>query len=351
VRTLDDIWNLYAAADKTGRDLATGDVVWEEEDGVMDLLSDLTAAINQEIAPDEPSYMWELWVNDVNLQLNQCTASDWDSDTTWIIGFTIGADNEPTVDARDNWVPSTMKLVEIDPADADTLGGKGAPMADEGDYSAATAYARKRLEARSKFLERAADTKSMKLTDEQVSKYAEVFGIEGEGAELRTAVEAHVQSEFGASENPPEPTPPTPAPPTPTEPPEPTAVKLASFSEEQRAELAPLLETLNERAERGDRAYAQHFGEVRDGKIQTAIDSGRLNPADREQWVAFYNANPDLASKQLEALPVNPALIITFGLDEDGLTTEQADSRDKAVEEAYLVATGVHEPPAPGGNS
>jgi hypothetical protein len=165
--------------------------------------------------------MWELWVNDVNLQLNQCTASDWDSDTTWIIGFTIGADNEPTVDARDKWVPSTMKLVEIDPADADTLGGKGAPMADEDEYSAATAYARKRLEARSKFLERAADTKSMKLSDEQISKYAEVFGIEGEGAELRTAVEAHVKSEFGASETPPEPTPPepTPAPPSPSEPP------------------------------------------------------------------------------------------------------------------------------------
>jgi hypothetical protein len=62
---------------------------------------------------------------------------------------------------------------------------------------------------------------------------------------------------------------------------------------------------------------------VRDGKIQTAIDSGRLNPADRDQWVAFYNANPDLASKQLEALPVNPALVMTFGLDEDGLTSSR----------------------------
>lgn len=346
VRSLDDIWNLYGDTDKT-RSLATGDVVWEEEDGIMDLLSDLTAAINQEIAPDEPSYMWELWVNDVNLALNKCTASDWDSDTTWIIGFTVGADNEPTIDARDKWVPSTMKLVEIDPANADTF-GRGSAVMDDDEYSASERYTRMRFAARARFVADAADTKNVKLSDEQIAALAKTFSIEGEGDELRTKVEDHLKT-FATKEEPTAPTAPAPAAPAATA--ATTTVALSTFSEEQRAELAPLLVTLTERAERGDRAFAQHFAEVRDGKIQKAMDAGRLNPADRDQWVTFYNANPDLASKQLEALPVNPLLIVNFGVDEDGLTTEQADTRDKAIEDAYLVATGVHEPALAGGGS
>lgn len=349
VRNLDDVWNLYADKPRRTRSLAVGDVVWEEENGVMDLLSDLTAAINQEVAPDEPSYMWELWVNDVNLALNTCTASDWDGDTTWIIGFKIdAATNEPTVDSRDAWVPSTMKLVEIDLADADPIGAGGGAAMDDGEYSdrsAARRYIDQRRAARSSFLLRAADTKSVKLTDEQVATLAKTFNLDGEGDELRTKVEDHLKSLTATDEVKPEPVPAAPVKPAAE-----TAVALSSFSEEQRAELTPLLETLTERAERGDRAFAQHFAETRDGKIQKALTDCRLNPADRAEWVTFYNESPDLASKMLEQLPVNPVLVVTFGVDEDGLSLEQADTRDKAVEDAYLVATGVTDAAPMGGS-
>jgi hypothetical protein len=118
VRTLDDIWNLYGPRPRDrrrrlggrGRDHGSplrphrGDQPGDRARRAVVHVG----AVGQRRQPEAEQ------VHGV---------SDWDSDTTWIIGFTVGADNEPTVDARDKWVPSTMKLVEIDPADADTLGG------------------------------------------------------------------------------------------------------------------------------------------------------------------------------------------------------------------------------------
>lgn len=343
VRTLDDIWNLYAEAAK-GTSFAAGDVVWEEEEGVMDLLSDLTAAINTEIAPNEPSYMWELWVNDVNLALDACTASDWDSDTTWIIPFTIGADNEPQVAARDAWVPSTMKLVEIDPAQADTIGGgSGGMVDDEGEYTARDRYSEMRREARAKFLARADDTKGMKLTDEQVATYAKAFAIEGEGAELRTAVEAHVKDLAGVTDTPEPEAKPEVAPATSLA----SVESLKTFSTEQKTELESFLKPYIERADRGDRAYATQFARTRDSEIERAMGEGRLNPSDREQWVEFYDANPELALKQLQSLPVNPVLLLTFGVDDDGLTNEETTKLAADTSDAWVLATGAPDPVQP----
>lgn len=437
VRTLDDVWNLYAGTEpaKAATKLAVGDVVWEEEDGVMDLISDLTEAINEAANPDQPSYMWPYWVSDVNLKLNQCVVEEYGgADASWIVGFTVDkTTNEPAVQPRDQWVPATMKLVEIDPAtlDDDDQEALGLPVAvdddeyagrefavtdkawdgsasryddtdayckaclidenDSGadkvqskcklpvyepngdlnsnavrdaisrlpqlkgvsqeskdaakkklrtlakecgidtDLSAVETYVLMRQQARAHFRRTTADTnREMKLTDKQIASLAKTFAIDGEGDELRSKVEAHLRETLGVEEQK------TEVKPDPVE----TPIALSSFSEEQRAELAPLLKTLTERAERGDRAYAQHFAEVREGKLLRAMNEGRLNPADRDQWVAFYNANPELASKQLEALPVNPILLLTLGSDEENLEIEAGG----ASADAYLVATGAAMP-------
>lgn len=78
---------------------ALGDVAWGPEEGVDDLTCDLEALLN----PGECCYQFS--VCDVAVTLDKAIVCDWDDYSYWVVPFTLGSDNEPTlVGDKANWV-------------------------------------------------------------------------------------------------------------------------------------------------------------------------------------------------------------------------------------------------------
>lgn len=71
-------------------------VVWDPEDGVMDLMDDLREILN-------PSGSWSWYVADVKTDLSAVILCDFDGDDAFMAPITIGADREPVLSPKSEW--------------------------------------------------------------------------------------------------------------------------------------------------------------------------------------------------------------------------------------------------------
>lgn len=93
---------------------ATGaTVAWGPEDGVNDLLCDLTEALNPVGS--------RFYALDVKLTLDSALVCDWQSDAYWVVPFTLDAENAPTVAPSSEWVQVEQGWVTTDDAAERTL--------------------------------------------------------------------------------------------------------------------------------------------------------------------------------------------------------------------------------------
>jgi len=168
------------------------------------------------------------------------------------------------------------------------------------------------------------------LSDDQIAKFAEAFGIEEADAKARRDKVLEKFSEFaGAGEStPPAPKPEPTDPPTPTEPAAPSATD--TVTKEQFSALAEEIESMKKSTQTA-RIKAN---------VDAAIKTGRITPAERDHWVSFGEKDPEFAVEALVKLPVRPELLTAFGDDGDG----SAETRGKAIEAQYAsfaAQTGV----------
>jgi uncharacterized protein len=77
-------------------DLAAGTVAWDSEDGVMDLMDDISSLLNP---PGD--YRW--YVVDLAVGGELAVVCDWQENAYWLVPVTIGDDREPELPNRDEW--------------------------------------------------------------------------------------------------------------------------------------------------------------------------------------------------------------------------------------------------------
>jgi hypothetical protein len=333
VRTLDDILAWYGESGKAAEYLAADmdddaeaersyavDVAWDPEGGVQDLMSDIAAALNGP-APYGSMMPSRYWVCDLSLDdggnsgtalVNDSAAED--TDTAWLVPFTIGDDGEPTPAPSNKWTLASQKYVKQSTDNAQ------AALGDRSDPVVATSR-------------KGADTLGMsetatapELTDDKVVEFAATFGIdETDPAKRRDAVLAEFKKFAGETPAPaPEPTdPPTP---TPTEPTPPAAHE------------DPRIAALEARAALGERAFEERRMERRDANIKVAIRQGRISPADKPKWERFFDDNEELALDALCTIPAQPRR--TYGSDETG-QVEYAETVGRGYDAAYASLAGA----------
>lgn len=94
-----DATRYFRRVHEWSQEFASGDVVWDDEDGIMDLMSDLSKQLNGD---GDMMYRW--WVADVALSLDKAIICDWSDDSNWMAPFTIGDDKEPTLSPSSDWM-------------------------------------------------------------------------------------------------------------------------------------------------------------------------------------------------------------------------------------------------------
>lgn len=293
---------LFAAAEAAS-------IIWQPEEGFEDLRQDLNAALNPSATSERRYY-----VQDVSIKLDKCIVNDWNANETWVVPFTM-EDGEPVPSPATEWVLAEQAWVE-----------------------AANALSEKHFTETLKMRDATADTsvvpellKTLKdATDDQVVQLAKSFGFEGEdAAALRPQLEEHLKA-FTVGEEAPV-----------VEPPKVEETAPAA-ADEQAREMAEL----RARADLGAQAHEDRRVEKREQLIAYGLKDGegdsRILPAQVENWRTFYDANPELATAQLKALPVIPAR--TYGADEvlpHDISDEDATEAGEAAWREYAAATGI----------
>lgn len=325
VRTLEDVFALYGQTTDEARivtlleqdetdeepqfvrtveylDAVQATIIWQPEAGFQDVLSDLRAALN-------PTSSSRYWVQDVSVDLTAAIVSDWDSNVTWIVPFEMNDAGDPVPAPASDWTEAEQAWVAAGDEYADRNFGEGV-----------------RIRAKAAYTDAVTDTRKLpKTTDEQIAALAKTFSVEGEGDALRDAVAAKLE-ELGivlAAEKADEPAP-------------------APAAEPATTMSAADVETLKTDAEMGRKAYEDRRVEKREELLRTHLN--KIEPAQVETWRAFYDAQPELAKTQLEALPELPKLR-TYGSDEQGLpagvTPEDAGKAGEDFYASYAATYGV----------
>lgn len=335
VRTLDDIYALYAdVPDGEAREqivkllyadadelpstvtrtieYADGDpsatIIWQPETGFQDVINDLNAALNPTGGGDR-----RYWVSDVSTSLDRCIVSDWQSNATWIVPFTMNADGDPVPSPATEWTLAEQAWVES--SDNLTERNFAAPL-NSRPAPADTLVVPDLI------------TDLTKLSDEAVVTLAKTFGFDGDdAATLRPQVEEHIKS-FGGEK------------------PKDDEKKIDPPADETERKMAEL----EARAALGERAYEERRVEKREELIQFGLrdpetGAARIQPAQVEDWRKFYDANPELATAQMKALPATETRI--YGSDESvvglpaDVTPEDAKTAGDSAWAQYAAATGV----------
>lgn len=337
-QTLDDIHAMYAGEDReptarlifkdehVGEDpdvftvYAVGDVVWDEETGVNDIMEDIRAAINPSLeGAMEPSYA-RFWVRDYDPDGPRVLIGEYGNGAAWVAPVTFGDDREPTVPPPDEWVLAEQAWIQAAPDSSDE-----AP-AENFESSDTTGIVKVKLNVNGE--EREVELPD--LDENQVKLFAEMYGLEGDDVTAERVYET--MADRAVAEQPTPPTPPTPAPsPTPPAPAPPPPDTGRTMSDQEFAEL-------RDRAERGDRAYEQLRVDRRDSYLQGLVKGGRINPADVQEWTRSYDENEQLTRRLLDKLPVQEDLLRVYGADNDGLDYSESD---EALYRAYCANQGI----------
>lgn len=318
IRTLDDVIALYSddepeaaavellTADEpvddpelSTVDFAEGDVIWNPGEGMNAIRAEVERALNPAPPGAEPAEP-RFWVQDV--AADRALVGDWRGSTTWVVPLRRD-EGGLAIAPADEWTLAEQAWVEVA---RDTAAAYQAALAAREATSSDPA---------ARVSEVPADTRRMKLSDEQIQTFAEAFGIvEADDAKRRDLVLSKFAEAAGTQQEPAS-TEPETTPATAASTPEPATAAPAgvSLSEDEVAELKM-------QAQKGEAAYEAARVERRDNLIQTHVSRGALDPAKVDEWRGYYDANPDLTTRMLSELPVNDDLVRAYGSDGDGDT-------------------------------
>lgn len=341
-QTLDDIHAMYAGKERESTskllfadskledgddsiitNFAVGDIVWDDEDGVMDIMNDIREQLNPE-APMGVESWPRYWVMDLQLMDvdgdgdvpgPRALVGEYGNGAAWVVPISFDPSGEPIVPPSTDWTLAEQAWVQSDDTGGggedegdgeygDKNGGNGAPADTTGIVKVKIGE----------------DTVELPDLDEnQVKVFAELYKLEGDDVTAEKVYEAIAAK---AAEE---------APAPPEHKPDADADKGKTFTEAEFAEL-------RDRAERGDRAFEQMRVDRRDGYFKSLVNTGKLNPADLEFWTKEYDENEGAARRLLEVLPVNEDLLRVYGGDADGL---DFSNDDESAYRAYCANQGI----------
>lgn len=98
---------------------ATGDIIWQPEDGFQDLMSDLQELLNPGAPPNR------FWVCDVNVDLTAAIVCDYNAGESWVVPITVDENGMPSVAPASDWTEAEQAWVaasDDDPKSAIALG-------------------------------------------------------------------------------------------------------------------------------------------------------------------------------------------------------------------------------------
>lgn len=309
VRTLDDVVALYEGEDldkpnaKVFVVYATGDVVWDPEDGFQDLRDDINEALNGPYTGgmNQPRF----WVADVALTLDKALVQDYMDDDAdgWVVPFTRAADDSITIAPSSDWI-----------------------VVERGWVEAARELTERHLSSfRSRADIRPVSTKT--YTDEQRRKFAEALAEHGVEVKPEGVTDEQLAKAGVETPQPPAPDGPQPTP-TPTDP----------AAEKQLEQMRKFEERANAADERVRKLEEQLRNKDRDVFVEQVLRDGKATPGQRDSIVAMYEQSPEVARKFFESAPVNDEWSRAYGVDEEEITDEQAEADEKAYE-AYAKST------------
>lgn len=301
---------------------AVGDIVWDEEDGVMDIMRDISEQLNPGSPDSFPSY----WVMDLQLvdvdgdgdvPGPRALVGEYGNGAAWVVPFTFAADGEPEVPPSTDWTLAEQAWVEVGTDVPENENGADFEDRDRETSDATDTIGIVKIKIRDNEVE------LPDLDEKQVKVFAELFTLEGDDIDAEKVYAEMVKRAEAPKEEP------KTEQETPKDPP-PVAKDFTETKEYAE---------LKERAERGDIAYEEARVEKRDTYLHGLVGKGRLNPADLEFWTKEYDENPVTAKRVLDTLPVNDELYRVYGTDNDFLNAP--DNSDEAAYRAYCANQGI----------
>lgn len=168
------------------------------------------------------------------------------------------------------------------------------------------------------------ETKPLALDEEQTTKIAEIFGVDELTPDvlLEKATEMKALAEKSAAEGDPDPSPDPDPTPDLTPDPEPKGDEGEPSRQLAEAEYNDLLARANAGAAAAEKLAKQE----RDALLVEAMKDGRIDPAQREEFVKLYEEDADYTSRVLSILPPNPERAEIFGAEGEREFTEDDDA-------------------------
>jgi hypothetical protein len=333
----DEAANFEEDPDLRVTEFAVGDVIWDDEDGVRDIMQDVSEALNGPNQNMPPRY----WVADLQLMDvdgdgdvpgPRARVQEYGSGTSWIVPLTFQG-GEPVVPPASEWTLAVQAWVEGDGGDAETT-----DMSESRGTDAAADTSRN-MPVKPKPKEQ---PKRPDLDEAQVAFFAEKLGLKAEdGKEIDagTVLDA-LDKQFEAEETEsPNPTPPPPAPGEPPSEPGPDAppAGVRTMSENEYT-------TLREMAERGSAAAEALRVKERRELVEGAVKEGKLDPAQVKSYEEKFDKDPEFVRQVIDDLPVRDELLKTYGSDETG-ERDFSDEEERQFAE-YCAYQGIPYIPA-----
>lgn len=303
-------------------DFADGDVIWDGESGSQDWQQDLAAKLNANVtpAPGSTESPQPYYVQDIDQVSRKAIVCDWRDNTYWVVQFTLDQDGDPVPAPYEQWTLAEQAWVEA-----------------SGDAATANASAGQELAERTQDSDGVRDTRNVsdsatqteqkpEYSDEQISSFAEGFGIdESDAAKRRAAVEAKFAelSPKKAEEK--------PETKKDDETSAPAAAEGVVLSQEEKDKL------LSDAKESREFMENMHASRIT-ANLELAHRMGKIEAADFDHWRSFSERDYELATEALTKLPVDPTKFKTFGSDETG---DERENKNEEAYRAYAAATQV----------
>lgn len=308
---------------------AEGDVIWNAENGSADWSQDLTAALNGSTgmssgdSQDQP-----YWVQDIDQTAKRAIVCDYRTNAYWVVPFSMTTDGEPAPAPQETWTLAEQAWIQAAPVSSASGQNVYAAWHQKGDRTWNTFSMSDTATEQPKAAE---------LSDEQIEKLAETFGItEEDASKRREAVNAKftefapkvVESVTTTEEN--------------------IVIDSEKVEDDSVALSATEKEKLMADAKAGREFADRAFSDRVEANLNWAAKVGKIDPKDFPHYRTFMEQNYELAVDALAKLPINRELLVSYGSDESG---EGADNRDEQLYRAYAGLTQVPMRPKEGASS
>jgi hypothetical protein len=275
---------------------AVGDVIWDDEDGVRDIMDDISMALNGPNCEIPPRY----WVADLQLidvdgdgdvPGPRARVQEYGCGRSWIVPLTFQG-GEPVVPPAGEWTLAVQAWVEGDGGDAETT-----DMSESRGTDAAADTSRN-MPVKPKPKEQ---PKRPDLDEAQVAFFAEKLGLKAEDGKEIDAGTVRTRSEDEYT-------------------------------------------TLREMAERGSAAAEALRVKERRELVEGAVKEGKLDPAQVKSYEEKFDKDPEFVRQVIDDLPVRDELLKTYGSDETG-ERDFSDEEERQFAE-YCAYQGIPYIPA-----